>query len=180
MEEWAEQIFAEGVDVKCKNERGGRGRGRKNTFKCPTPHPPLHQPSTGQECNYNPRWLHRKPDLSSVPLQNNVWYCRLTNGLFALIPSVLSKALQDVDTILYDFLWGGKGDKIKTTERINNYNKGGLKMIDIRDFNTSLKVKWLQGYLVLNDKGKWKVFFDYYLEMYGGKLLILSRESTTT
>ena len=62
---------------------------------------------------------------------------------------------------------------------INNHNKGGLKMIDIRNFNTSLKVKWLQGYLVLNDKGKWKVCFDYYLEMYGGKLLILSRESTT-
>ena len=57
---------------------------------------------------------------------------------------------------------------------INNYNKGGLKMIDIRNFNTSLKVKWLQGYLDSDNKGKWKVFFDYYLERYGGKLLILS------
>ena len=52
------------------------------------------------------------------------------------------KILQDVNTILYDFLWGaGKGDKIKRTEMINSYNKGGLKMIDIRNFNTSLKVK---------------------------------------
>ena len=63
---------------------------------------------------------------------------------------------------------------------ISNYNKGGFKMIDIRNFNTSLKVKWLQGYLDSDDKGKWKVFFAYYLEMYGGKLLIPSRESTTT
>ena len=84
------------------------------------------------------------------------------------------KTLQDVNTILYDFLWGGKGDKIKRTEMINNYNKGGLKMIDIRNFNTSLKVKWLQGYLDSDNKGKWEVFFDYYLERYGGKLLILS------
>ena len=84
------------------------------------------------------------------------------------------KTLQDVNTILYDFLWGGKGDKINRTELINNYNKGGLKMIDIRNFNTSLKVKWLQGYLDSDNKGKWKVFFDYYLERYGGKLLILS------
>ena len=83
------------------------------------------------------------------------------------------KILQDVNTILYDFLWGGKGDKIKRTEMINNYNKGGLKMIDIRNFNTSLKVKWLQGYLDSDNKGKWKVFFDYHLERYGGKLLIL-------
>ena len=30
-----------------------------------------HQPSIGQASNYNPRWRHRKPDLASVPLQNN-------------------------------------------------------------------------------------------------------------
>ena len=84
------------------------------------------------------------------------------------------ETLQDVNSILYDFLWGGKGDKIKRTEMINNYNKGGLKMIDIRNFNTFLKVKWLQGYLDSDNKGKWKVFFDCYLERYGGKLLILS------
>ena len=52
---------------------------------------------------------------------------------------------------------------------INNYNKGGLKMIDIRNFNASLKVKWLQGYLDSDNKGKWKVFRDYHLERYGGK-----------
>ena len=27
--------------------------------------------SAGQVSNYDPRWRHRKPDLSSVPLQNN-------------------------------------------------------------------------------------------------------------
>ena len=31
MEDWGEEIFAEGVGVKWKNERVGRGRGRKNT-----------------------------------------------------------------------------------------------------------------------------------------------------
>ena len=33
MEDWGEEIFAEGVGVKWKNERvgWGRGRGRKNT-----------------------------------------------------------------------------------------------------------------------------------------------------
>jgi len=25
----------------------------------------------GQASNYNPRWRHQKPDLSSIPLQNN-------------------------------------------------------------------------------------------------------------
>ena len=30
---------------------------------------------------------------------------------------------------------------------INDYDKGGLKMIDIESFNKSLKLKWIQGYL---------------------------------
>jgi len=68
VEDWGEEIFAEGVGVKSKNERVGRGRGRKNISSAPTPTPPT---LTGQVSNYDPRWRHRKPDLSSVPLQNN-------------------------------------------------------------------------------------------------------------
>ena len=34
----------------------------------PPPPPPT---LTGQVSNYDPRWRHREPDLSSVPLQNN-------------------------------------------------------------------------------------------------------------
>ena len=46
-------------------------------------------------------------------------------------------------------------------------------MIDIPIFNASLKTKWVQSHLNTENKGKWKVFFDYYLERYGGKLLFL-------
>ena len=28
---------------------------------------------------------------------------------------------------------------------INDYDKGGLKMIDIQSFNKSLKIKWVNG-----------------------------------
>ena len=76
-----------------------------------------------------------------------------------------------IDSILYDFLWDGKGDKIKRTTMINNYAKGGLKMLDIQSFNESLKMKWIQGYLNEENKGKWKLFFDHYLGKCGGKLL---------
>ena len=47
-------------------------------------------------------------------------------------------------------------------------------MIYIWNFNTSLKAKWLQGRLDSHNEGKWNVFFVYYLERYGGKLLNLS------
>lgn len=51
--------------------------------------------------------------------------------------------LQELNSSLYDFLWDGKRDKIKRSEMINDYDKGGLKMVDIQSFNTSLKIKWV-------------------------------------
>ena len=82
--------------------------------------------------------------------------------------------LKTINSILYDFLWDGKGDKIKRATMINSYAKGGLKMLDIQSFNESLKMKWIQGYLNEENKGKWKLFFDHYLGKYGGKLLFRS------
>lgn len=55
-------------------------------------------------------------------------------------------ALKEINTLLYDFLWERRGDKIKMTEIINDYDKGGLKMIDIQIFNKSLKIKWVNVY----------------------------------
>ena len=36
-------------------------------------------------------------------------------------------------------------------------------------------MKWVQSYLNIENKGKWKVFFDYYLEKCGGKLVFLCK-----
>ena len=54
-------------------------------------------------------------------------------------------ALKENNTLLYDFLWESKGDKIKRTQMINDYDKGGLKMIDIQSFNKLLNRKWVNG-----------------------------------
>ena len=57
---------------------------------------------------------------------------------------------------------------------INDYDKGGPKMIDIQSFNKSLKMKWVQGYLNDNNHGKRKLFLDFHLQRCGGKLVFLS------
>ena len=88
-------------------------------------------------------------------------------------PPSHQKIVYELNSILYDFLWDSKGDKIKRTEIINDYDKGGLKMIDIQSFNASLKTKWVQSYLNTENKGKWKALFGYDLERYVGKLLFL-------
>ena len=42
--------------------------------------------------------------------------------------------------MFYNFVWNDKGDKIKRNVMINDYDKGGLKMIDIGSFNRSLNL----------------------------------------
>ena len=77
------------------------------------------------------------------------------------------RILNEINDLLYTFLWNGKGDKIKRKTMINDLSVGGLKMIDISSFNKSLKTTWIKKYLDNNNKGKWKIFFDIALKNYG-------------
>ena len=83
-----------------------------------------------------------------------------------------SEHLKDINNLLYQFLWDGKRDKIKRAEMINDYATGGLKMLDIQTFNRALKAKWIQKYLDSRNKGKWKLFLDFFLAKYNANLLI--------
>ena len=83
-----------------------------------------------------------------------------------------SEHLKDINNLLYQFLWDGKRDKIKRAEMINDYATGRLKMVDIQTFNRALKVKWIQKYLDSSNKGKWKLFLDFFLAKYNANLLI--------
>ena len=44
---------------------------------------------------------------------------------------------------------------------INDYDKGGLKMLDIKTFNRSLKSIWIKKYLDNENTGKWKLYFTF-------------------
>ena len=77
------------------------------------------------------------------------------------------RILNEINDLLYTFLWNGKGDKVKRKIMINDLSVGGLKMIDISSFNKSLKTTWINKYLDNNNKGKWKIFFDIALKNYG-------------
>jgi len=52
--------------------------------------------------------------------------------------------LNEINDLLYTFLWNGKGNKIKRKIMINDFGVGGLKMIDISSFNKSLKTTWIK------------------------------------
>ena len=46
--------------------------------------------------------------------------------------------LNEINKAFCNFLWNGKGDKIKWDIMIGDYSQGGLRMIDIQSFNKAL------------------------------------------
>ena len=69
------------------------------------------------------------------------------------------KSLKETNNLLFKFLWDNKGDKIKRTEMIVDYQDGGQKMLDIIEFNKALKISWILKYISSDCKSKWKCFF---------------------
>ena len=69
------------------------------------------------------------------------------------------RVLEYINTLFFNFLWNGKGDKIKRNTMISDYSEGGLRMIDLIFFNKALKSTWVKKYLDPKNHGKWKFFF---------------------
>ena len=79
-------------------------------------------------------------------------------------------AIGEIHNILLNFLWDGKGDKIKRDILISDYENGGLRMIDIKRFNKALKLSWIKKYVDPENHGKWKLLFDLQLRPFRGNL----------
>ena len=49
------------------------------------------------------------------------------------------RVLEEINTLFFNFLWNGKGDKIKRNTMISDYSESGLRMIDLISFHKALK-----------------------------------------
>jgi len=47
--------------------------------------------------------------------------------------------IREINDLFYSYLWNNKGGKIKRSGILSEYEKGGLKMVDIATFSKSLK-----------------------------------------
>ena len=54
------------------------------------------------------------------------------------------KTIKEINDLFLSFLWNNKCNKIKRSVMTNDYNNGGLKMIDIASFTKSLKTVWIR------------------------------------
>ena len=57
---------------------------------------------------------------------------------------------------MFHFIWDNKPDKIKRTVLCQDYSKGGLKMLNLKKFISSLKSSWIKRILDKNNQGQWK------------------------
>ena len=52
--------------------------------------------------------------------------------------------LKATNKLIFNFLWDGKPDKIKRSIMVSDYMSGGMKMVDIYNFERTLKVNWIK------------------------------------
>ena len=77
--------------------------------------------------------------------------------------------IQELNRLIFKFLWKGV-DKVTRLSTINDYEKSGLKMIDLETMVKSLRLAWLKRIFSEND-GTWRNYLRHVLKCYGGSLL---------
>ena len=99
-----------------------------------------------------------KKKIDSMKKLTNIWSSRGLSvyGKVAIIKSQLisklvytssllptrSQIIKKGNHIIYYFLWSGK-DKVTRLSAINNYEAGGIKMIDVDSLIKALRLAWL-------------------------------------
>ena len=87
---------------------------------------------------------------------------------FSLIPTP-EVVVTELNRILYTFLWKST-DKVTRLSTINDYENGGLKMVDLECMIKSLRLAWLKR-IFSSNRGTWKSYLRHLLAKYGGLFL---------
>ena len=89
-------------------------------------------------------WQHRNLTLmGKITVLKSFALPKLKHALSSLqYPS--KEIIKEIEKIRYAFIWEGKPEEIKREILILDYEKGGLKMIDLEMFIMSLKISWLK------------------------------------
>ena len=77
---------------------------------------------------------------------------------------IILKAVAKNQPKLFTFLCDGKPDKIKRTQMSQLNYLGGMNMVDLDKFITSLNISWIKR-LIISDKQPWAVFFRKLLQI---------------
>ena len=76
------------------------------------------------------------------------------------------KIIKLVNRLVYSFLWNSKREKVKRTVCYNSETEGGLKMVDLLSKCLSLRLSWIDKYLI-GEQTSWKILFKYWTKKIG-------------
>lgn len=74
------------------------------------------------------------------------------NHLILALPNPSEKIIKEIQSMFYSYLWNNGPDKIKRSLVTQNYDMGGLRMVDLGMFINSLKLTWLRRILKNTNK----------------------------
>ena len=88
------------------------------------------------------------------------------------IPNNYTSAIQ---SLLFQFLWKNKPDKIKRQVLYQDYGDGGLRVTNVEIMFKSLRLAWIQRLLKSDGKAEdtWSVVPKFYFNKYGGLNFLL-------
>ena len=71
--------------------------------------------------------------------------------------------ITQVNSIIYNFIWNGKTDKVKRKRNLfeQDFKHGGYKMISLNDIIAAVSVMWVQKYLDNNER-EWKYTLEFF------------------
>ena len=91
--------------------------------------------------------------------------------------NIPEKVLTEVNRILFNFVWKKKNnnkkafEKVKRTVLCSDLEEGGLKMIDLKDMQTSFLLQWVSRLTSKEISDSWKMIPTSLFSCFGSNLI---------
>ena len=92
--------------------------------------------------------------------------------ILTVLPIFPKHYLEEIQRMIYCFIWNGKTDRIQRQILINSIEEGGLKTPDLETYEKSLKLTWIKRYIDENNSGLWKYFLAKIMNNFGNIFLL--------
>ena len=111
--------------------------------------------------NFDKKLFEIKKDISSwkrriisplgkITVVKSILLPKLTH-LFISLPNPSDMKIKELEKMFYKYIWNEKPDRIARKTIVQEYGKGGLKMVCIKTFINSLKLTWIRRILNYNE-----------------------------
>ena len=131
--------------------------------------------ASANRLNFGEKILNLEKTLNTWQQRNLTLYGKInivkTLGISKLIYSALllpvpDHYIQEINKLIFNFIWQGKPPKIKRNTIIGAKKDGGLKMCDFEIMEKALKIAWVKR-IQDESQASWKIIPNQLLHKYG-------------